>query len=159
MRARASDTTTPPPPLNSPAASAMTSPGWSSTIPGSPFAPDDRRRSPGQTGRMDLGSRGWALLVTGGSRGPGFAAARDRFGRFDGAPIRVGGSPGGTASYRHLICNARVTCMPGNVMPLERGRQDDTASLWRALADPTRRRILDLLRQRPLITGEIAAQF
>jgi DNA-binding transcriptional ArsR family regulator/uncharacterized protein YndB with AHSA1/START domain len=49
--------------------------------------------------------------------------------------------------------------MRGNVVPLERGPQDDTAPLWRALADPTRRRILDLLRQRPLITGEIAAQF
>jgi DNA-binding transcriptional ArsR family regulator/uncharacterized protein YndB with AHSA1/START domain len=49
--------------------------------------------------------------------------------------------------------------MRGNVVPLERGPEDDTAPLWRALADPTRRRILDLLRQRPLITGEIAAQF
>jgi DNA-binding transcriptional ArsR family regulator/uncharacterized protein YndB with AHSA1/START domain len=49
--------------------------------------------------------------------------------------------------------------MRGNMVPLERGPEDDTAPLWRALADPTRRRILDLLRQRPLITGEIAAQF
>jgi len=49
--------------------------------------------------------------------------------------------------------------MPGNVVPLERGLEEDTAPLWRALADPTRRRILDLLRERPLITGEIAAQF
>src|SRR5215470_1745511 len=63
--------------------------------------------------------------------------------------------PGSTA---RLICNARVTRMRGNVVPLERGL-DDTAPLWRALADPTRRRILDLLRERPLITGEIAAQF
>jgi DNA-binding transcriptional ArsR family regulator len=49
--------------------------------------------------------------------------------------------------------------MRGNVVPLERGLEEDTALLWRALADPTRRRILDLLRERPLITGEIAAQF
>ena len=49
--------------------------------------------------------------------------------------------------------------MPGNVVPLERGLETETAPLWRALSDPTRRRILDLLRQRPLITGEIAAQF
>jgi DNA-binding transcriptional ArsR family regulator len=35
----------------------------------------------------------------------------------------------------------------------------ETASLWRALADPTRRRILDLLRDGPGITGEIAAAF
>jgi DNA-binding transcriptional ArsR family regulator/uncharacterized protein YndB with AHSA1/START domain len=35
----------------------------------------------------------------------------------------------------------------------------ETASLWRALADPTRRRILDRLRSGPAITGEIAAAF
>ena len=34
-----------------------------------------------------------------------------------------------------------------------------TAPLWRALADPTRRRILDLLLERPRITGEVAADF
>src|SRR6266568_1202717 len=68
-------------------------------------------------------------------------------------PLRVPG-PGA-----ELICNATVTCMPGNIVPLERGLEEDTAPLWRALADPTRRRILDLLRERPLITGEIAAQF
>jgi DNA-binding transcriptional ArsR family regulator len=49
--------------------------------------------------------------------------------------------------------------MAGNAAPLNRGLEEDTAPLWRALADPTRRRILDLLRQRPLMTGEIAAQF
>ena len=50
--------------------------------------------------------------------------------------------------------------MHGDVVPLARGGlEEDTAPLWRALADPTRRRILDLLRERPLITGEIAAQF
>jgi DNA-binding transcriptional ArsR family regulator/uncharacterized protein YndB with AHSA1/START domain len=50
--------------------------------------------------------------------------------------------------------------MPGNVVPLARGGLGgDTGLLWRALADPTRRRILDLLRERPLITGEIAAHF
>lgn len=49
--------------------------------------------------------------------------------------------------------------MRGNVVPLERGLEHDTAPLWRALADPTRRRILDLLRERPLITGDVAAQF
>jgi DNA-binding transcriptional ArsR family regulator/uncharacterized protein YndB with AHSA1/START domain len=50
--------------------------------------------------------------------------------------------------------------MRGNVVPLARGKlEEDTAPLWRALADPTRRRILDLLRERPRVTGEIAAQF
>ena len=48
--------------------------------------------------------------------------------------------------------------MRGDVVPLARGRlEEDTAPLWRALADPTRRRILDLLRERPRVTGEIAA--
>ena len=36
-------------------------------------------------------------------------------------------------------------------------QQDDP--VWRALADPTRRRILDLLRERPRSTGELAAEF
>jgi DNA-binding transcriptional ArsR family regulator/uncharacterized protein YndB with AHSA1/START domain len=49
--------------------------------------------------------------------------------------------------------------MAGNVVPMDRGPEDCTAALWRALADPTRRRILDLLRERPRVTGEIAAQF
>ena len=50
--------------------------------------------------------------------------------------------------------------MPGNTVPLARGGlEEGTAPLWRALAGPTRRRILDLLRERPRVTGEIAAQF
>ena len=50
--------------------------------------------------------------------------------------------------------------MAGNEVPLARGGpEDDAGPLWRALADPTRRRILDLLRERPMITGEIAARF
>jgi len=50
--------------------------------------------------------------------------------------------------------------MRGEVVPLARGGlEEDTALLWRALADPTRRRILDLLRERPRVTGEIAGQF
>lgn len=32
-------------------------------------------------------------------------------------------------------------------------------TLWRALSDPTRRKVLDLLLDRPLIVGEIASQF
>jgi DNA-binding transcriptional ArsR family regulator/uncharacterized protein YndB with AHSA1/START domain len=36
---------------------------------------------------------------------------------------------------------------------------DETGPLWRALSDPTRRRIMDLLRDRPRITGEIASDF
>jgi DNA-binding transcriptional ArsR family regulator/uncharacterized protein YndB with AHSA1/START domain len=37
--------------------------------------------------------------------------------------------------------------------------ENATAPLWPALADPTRRRVLDLLRDRPRTTGEIAAHF
>jgi DNA-binding transcriptional ArsR family regulator/uncharacterized protein YndB with AHSA1/START domain len=35
----------------------------------------------------------------------------------------------------------------------------DGGPVWLALADPTRRRILDLLRERPRITGDIASHF
>lgn len=35
----------------------------------------------------------------------------------------------------------------------------DGGLIWLALADPTRRRILDLLRERPRITGDIASHF
>jgi DNA-binding transcriptional ArsR family regulator/uncharacterized protein YndB with AHSA1/START domain len=35
----------------------------------------------------------------------------------------------------------------------------ETASMWRALADPTRRQILDLLSVGPRITGDIASHF
>jgi DNA-binding transcriptional ArsR family regulator len=37
--------------------------------------------------------------------------------------------------------------------------EDEEAALWRALSDPTRRRILDLLRERPRVTGEVAGHF
>jgi DNA-binding transcriptional ArsR family regulator/uncharacterized protein YndB with AHSA1/START domain len=50
--------------------------------------------------------------------------------------------------------------MRGNVVPLAPGGlEEDTGPLWRALADPTRRQILDMLRERPLVTGEIASRF
>jgi DNA-binding transcriptional ArsR family regulator/uncharacterized protein YndB with AHSA1/START domain len=35
----------------------------------------------------------------------------------------------------------------------------DGGAVWLALSDPTRRRILDLLRERPRITGDIASHF
>lgn len=38
-------------------------------------------------------------------------------------------------------------------------RGDALPLVWKALADPTRRRLLDLLRERPLTTGELAAKF
>jgi DNA-binding transcriptional ArsR family regulator/uncharacterized protein YndB with AHSA1/START domain len=50
--------------------------------------------------------------------------------------------------------------MASNVVPLRLVElEGETAPLWRALADPTRRRVLDLLRERPRITGEIASHF
>ncbi|MBO6575009.1 MAG: winged helix-turn-helix transcriptional regulator [Rhodothermales bacterium] len=36
---------------------------------------------------------------------------------------------------------------------------DDLDPVWKALSDPTRRRILDYLREGPRITGEIVEQF
>ena len=36
---------------------------------------------------------------------------------------------------------------------------DDTGAIWKALADPTRRAILDLLRERARTTGELSAAF
>jgi DNA-binding transcriptional ArsR family regulator/uncharacterized protein YndB with AHSA1/START domain len=47
----------------------------------------------------------------------------------------------------------------GSIVQRTNELETETASLWRALADPTRRRILDLLRSGPAITGEIAAAF
>jgi DNA-binding transcriptional ArsR family regulator len=47
----------------------------------------------------------------------------------------------------------------GAVPESTRQLEAETASLWRALADSTRRRILDRLRAGPAITGEIAAAF
>lgn len=39
------------------------------------------------------------------------------------------------------------------------GAQASDQLVWRALADPVRRRILDLLRQSPLTTGQVAGNF
>src|SRR5215468_8878864 len=39
-----------------------------------------------------------------------------------------------------------------------RERQDDGPDLWRALASPWRRRLLDLLREAPATTGALARQ-
>ncbi|HXI22005.1 MAG TPA: metalloregulator ArsR/SmtB family transcription factor [Gemmatimonadales bacterium] len=40
-----------------------------------------------------------------------------------------------------------------------RARAEDLAPVWKALADPTRRAILDLLRQAPRTTGDLADRF
>ena len=42
---------------------------------------------------------------------------------------------------------------------MEEALDADSGPLWQALSEPTRRRILDLLRERPRITGDIASQF
>jgi DNA-binding transcriptional ArsR family regulator/uncharacterized protein YndB with AHSA1/START domain len=42
---------------------------------------------------------------------------------------------------------------------VDQALEPDSGLVWQALSDPTRRRILDLLRERPRITGEIAGQF
>lgn len=41
----------------------------------------------------------------------------------------------------------------------EQAVEDRESSVWRALGDPTRRRILDLLRKSPRTTGELAEEF
>jgi len=38
-------------------------------------------------------------------------------------------------------------------------RNDDLEPVWRALANPMRRRILDLLRDGPLTTGQLSGHF
>ncbi len=40
-----------------------------------------------------------------------------------------------------------------------RNKEPQTNLVYRALADPTRRRILALLRERPMTAGELAGQF
>lgn len=49
-----------------------------------------------------------------------------------------------------------VTCMPMSTGHVGDGRDDQQ---WRALADPTRREILDVLRLSPSTTGGIASRF
>jgi DNA-binding transcriptional ArsR family regulator/uncharacterized protein YndB with AHSA1/START domain len=66
----------------------------------------------------------------------------------------------GALACSEAICNASLTCLRDVSSPLRPLELDDeTAPLWRALSDSTRRRILDLLRERPQVTGEIASQF
>ena len=48
--------------------------------------------------------------------------------------------------------------MPGSKGDRRRP-EETTARLWRAVADPTRRQILEPLREWPQLTGEIAAHF
>src|ERR1700756_1763226 len=42
---------------------------------------------------------------------------------------------------------------------VDKKRDRVDSGVWRALADPTRRAILDLLRERPRITGDISSHF
>lgn len=42
---------------------------------------------------------------------------------------------------------------------MQRHPPDDLELVWRALANPVRRRILDLLRERPRPTGDLAGEF
>ncbi len=57
------------------------------------------------------------------------------------------------------ICNATVTCSIRADGDVESELGADGGPVWLALSDPTRRRILDLLRERPRITGDIASHF
>lgn len=55
------------------------------------------------------------------------------------------------------ICG--VLTLPVYVTKWSHIMEDGEHSVFRALGDPTRRQILDLLRQQPLTTGQLAAQF
>ncbi|MDX1389256.1 MAG: helix-turn-helix domain-containing protein [Acidobacteriota bacterium] len=44
-------------------------------------------------------------------------------------------------------------------MEAKTGSKDDLDLVWRALANPVRREILDVLKERPLPTGELADRF
>ena len=52
-----------------------------------------------------------------------------------------------------------VVCCGPDIPPLEREATQRVAEQFRALADPTRREILELLRRGPQTSGEIAAHF
>lgn len=52
-----------------------------------------------------------------------------------------------------IICNHMVTYRT------TRMATDDTATIWKALSDPTRRQLLDLLHREPMTTGALAASF
>ena len=177
----------------------------------------------GQNGRMDLGLRGRVYLVTGGSRGLGFAAAqaltaegarvvlsapheataaaatarlahngaaadavtwvvadnadpatpdlliaaaRNRFGRLDGALISVGGSPPGTVATttddawrsafesvflgavrlaRALAADLDGHAAPGSLAPVLMVIQEHEAELHIVLSDGTRNVVIKLL--------------
>ena len=45
------------------------------------------------------------------------------------------------------------------MVPERRSSVDDLDLVWRALANPVRREILDVLKMRPLPTGELAERF
>ena len=55
------------------------------------------------------------------------------------------------------LCNSTVTCM--SIKSQFRPEEEQEAAEWKALSDPTRRRILDLLSVGPLITGGVADEF
>jgi DNA-binding transcriptional ArsR family regulator/uncharacterized protein YndB with AHSA1/START domain len=57
------------------------------------------------------------------------------------------------------ICNASITCSNRKIGDVAAELKADGGPVWLALSDPTRRRILDLLRERPRNTGDIASQF
>jgi DNA-binding transcriptional ArsR family regulator len=44
-------------------------------------------------------------------------------------------------------------------MAMSAAQAEDLVPVWKALADPTRRQILDLLRDGPMTTGDLADRF
>src|SRR5207245_4919603 len=70
-----------------------------------------------------------------------------------------GSSPSSLLAHPCQICNSDVTCRGCGAGNVDQAREADGGPIWQALSDPTRRRILDVLCERPRVTGEIAGQF
>src|SRR5262245_36045512 len=70
------------------------------------------------------------------------------FGR--GGPLEEPFRPGGPADMCRLLHVLQ------HVIPSTHMRHDDYSMVWKALADPVRRQILDHLRERPWTTGDLA---
>jgi 3-oxoacyl-[acyl-carrier protein] reductase len=79
----------------------------------------------GQNGRMDLGLRDRVYLVTGGSRGLGFAAARDpdevRARLSMSIPLRRYGEPAEFGRVAAFVLSPAASYLTGAMIPIDGG--------------------------------------